>query len=66
MTMGLREEDKRYLEIILNRVLVCKEYKPAFGQGQKVALQEFRQLYGSDPFYSWFGLNDPLVYAAHR
>jgi hypothetical protein len=66
MTVDLHKEDKRYLGIILNRVLVCKEYKPAFGQGQKVALQEFEQLYGSDPFYSWFGLNDPLVYAAHR
>jgi len=66
MTTDWHETDKEYLEIILNRVLVCKEYRPAFGQGQKVTLSKFQQLYGSDPFYSWFGLNDALVYAAHR
>jgi hypothetical protein len=58
--------DKKYLEIILNRIRICREYKPAFGQGRKVSLQEFQRLYGSDPFYSWFGLDDPLMYAAHR
>lgn len=60
------ETDRKYLEIILNRINICKDYKPAFGQGQKVTLQEFQQLYGADVFYSWFGLNHPLVYAAHR
>ena len=23
-------------------------------------------MYGSDPFYAWFGLNHPLMYAAHK
>ncbi len=58
--------DDKYLEIILKRVHVCKEYRPAFGQGHQVPLAEFQRLYSSDPFYSWFGLDDPLLYAAHR
>ena len=57
--------DAQYLGIILNRLLVSKEYKPKFGQGEAITLEKFKQLYGSDPFYHWFGLNDPLVYAAH-
>jgi hypothetical protein len=67
MTVVLQNAmDDKYLEIILNRILVCREYRPAFGQGQKVTLAEFQELYGSDPFYSWFGLNNALIYAAHR
>jgi hypothetical protein len=59
MTVVLQNAmDDKYLEIILNRILVCREYRPAFGQGHKVTLAEFQELYGSDPFYSWFGLND--------
>ena len=61
-----RTADDEYLEIIFNRIRVCKQYKPAFGRGRKISFEEFQRLYGSDPFYSWFGLNDPLVYAAHR
>lgn len=65
MTVSSPEiDDNRYLEIILNRVRVCNEYKPAFGQGQKITFAEFQQIYGSDPFYTWFGLNNALVYAA--
>lgn len=58
--------DSKYLEIILNRVRACLDYRPALGTHNKTTWQDFRQLYGNDPFYSWFGLNDPLVYAAHR
>jgi hypothetical protein len=58
--------DDRYLDIVLERLLVCKHYKPKFGQGQKTSFEQFQILYGSDPFYAWFGLNHPLVYAAHR
>ncbi len=57
--------DSKYLNLLLNRVMVCKAYKPAFGQGKAVSLADFRQLYGADPFYGWLGLNHPLVYAAH-
>lgn len=60
------DQDRRYLEIIKKRVEVCKAYTPKFGQGASVSLEEFAQLYGADPFYSWFGLNNPLMYAAHK
>lgn len=62
------QRDERYLEIILRRIRVCKLYKPKFGQGQGVglSLDAFQQLYGGDPFYSWFGLDHPLMYAAHK
>lgn len=29
-------------------------------------LQQFHDLYGSDPFYSWIGLNSDLMYSAHK
>ncbi len=58
--------DARYLQIIVDHITTCKAYKPALGQGKPVSLEAFQQLYGADPFYAWFGLNDPLVYAAHR
>lgn len=40
--------------------------KLGHGQGGGVDLEGFRALYGADPFYSWFGLDDPLMYAAHK
>ena len=58
--------DDKYLEIVLERIQVCKQYKPKFGQGQETSFEEFQTLYGSDPFYTWFGLDNPLMYAAHR
>jgi hypothetical protein len=66
MTDLSKTQDDEYLRIILNRILVCKDYRPALGTRKKVSFDDFDRLYGSDPFYSWFGLNDPLVYAAHR
>ncbi len=29
-------------------------------------LEEFKRLYQADPFYTWFGLDSPFVYAAHK
>jgi len=63
--MGSETDDSKYLSFILDRIAVCKAYKPAFGQGQHVSLEDFQRLYGTDPFYGWLGLNHPLVYAAH-
>ena len=31
-----------------------------------VSLPDFKELYSSDPFYSWIGLNSDLMYAAHK
>lgn len=60
------EQDQKYLDLIVKRIKVSSIYKPKFGQGIAVSLEGFQQLYGSDPFYSWFGLNNPMVYAAHK
>jgi hypothetical protein len=35
-------------------------------QGDGLTLAQFRNLYQSDPFYNWFGLDNPLMYAAHK
>jgi len=48
---------------------VCAEYKPMFGKGRAeggLTLEQFRRMYGADPFYSWMGLDSPRMYAAHK
>ncbi len=58
-----------YLEILLAPIRTCKAYKPKFGQGSAttgLTLEQFQDLYQADPFYNWFGLDHPLMYAAHR
>ncbi len=59
-------QDERYLRILLESLRVCKAYKPKFGHGLGLTLARFRELYQSDPFYSWLGLDSPLMYAAHK
>jgi len=60
--------DERYLAVLLRPLAVCKVYRPMFGGGRKggLAVAEFQALYGADEFYAWFGLDSPLVYAAHK
>jgi hypothetical protein len=62
------DNDERYLAIVRDAIAVCLDYKPKFGKRGKdgLTLERFQQLYQSDPFYSWFGLDSPLVYAAHK
>lgn len=62
------ERDSKYLDIALNPIHVCASYKPKLGQGGKDgwALADFQRIYRSDPFYSWFGLDNPMMYAAHK
>lgn len=58
-----------YLKKFLDPLKVCKRYKPKMGQGGKeegVNLAQFLDLYGSDSFYSWIGLNSELMYSAHK
>jgi hypothetical protein len=66
--VALPNHDEQYLETILKAVGVCASYKPKFeqGRGGGYSLEDFRKLYGSDAFYSWFGLDNPLMYAAHK
>lgn len=61
-------DDARYLKTILDPIRVCARYKPKFGQGRGdgLSLDQFRTLYQGDPFYNWFGLDNPLMYAAHK
>ncbi|MDQ3687705.1 MAG: hypothetical protein M3430_19185 [Acidobacteriota bacterium] len=59
-------QDAKYLEIVLKKIYVCRAYKPKFGQGKNISFEEFKEIYGGDPFYWWFGLDHPLMYAAHK
>lgn len=60
--------DEEYFELLVNALKVCAEYKPMFGKGRSVGLtlEQFTKMYGADPFYSWMGLDSPLMYAAHK
>lgn len=61
--------DSTYLALVLEPIKVCGRYKPKFGQGNKgegLTLAQFQTLYQGDSFYSWFGLDNPLMYAAHK
>jgi len=64
----MNELDKKYLDIFLSPLYVCSDYLPAFGTSGKdgLSLADFQTLYGADEFYSWIGLDSPLVYAAHK
>ncbi|MEQ7420228.1 hypothetical protein ABQE70_11655 [Xanthomonas campestris pv. campestris] len=63
------QNDAAYLALVVNPIKVCAVYRPKFGQGAKgggLTLEQFQALYRSDAFYSWFGLDNPLMYAAHK
>jgi hypothetical protein len=63
------DEDARYLKIVVDPIRVCAHYRPKFGQGaggDGLTLAQFQKLYQSDSFYNWFGLDNPLMYAAHK
>jgi len=62
-------EDAAYLKAVLDPILVCAKYRPKFGQGaggEGLTLPQFQALYKADAFYAWFGLDNPLMYAAHK
>jgi len=62
------DRDERYLDTLIRPIRVCASYRPRLGHGSKagMSLSDFQNLYQQDPFYSWFGLNNPLMYAAHK
>src|SRR5450631_3473903 len=65
----MSNDDARYLKTVVDPIRVCAHYKPKFGQGASgdgLTLAQFQTLYQSDSFYSWFGLDNPLMYAAHK
>jgi hypothetical protein len=61
-------KDERYFILIQTALHKCLEYKPKFGKGRKegLSLEQFTALYSADPFYHWFGVDSPLMYAAHK
>ncbi|WP_303699060.1 hypothetical protein [Brevundimonas naejangsanensis] len=67
--MNIAANDNRYREILLTPIRVCAGYRPAFGTSrgeEEITLDAFNRLFGSDPLYSWLGLDSPLMYAAHK
>ena len=71
LTVTIREpgNDQRYLETFLIPIRKCRDYRPRFGQGNnndRFSLKEFKNLYSSDAFYAYIGLDSDLMYAAHR
>lgn len=67
--LPLNPNDTQYLELLLEPIRVCARYQPKFGQGSKgggLNLNQFQRLYQNDPFYNWLGLDNPLMYAAHK
>lgn len=58
--------ESRYLNLLIEALRKCRDYRPRFGSGGEMALEDFQKLYRADPFYSWFGLNSTEVYRAHR
>lgn len=64
----MKDRDVQYLEIIVERIRVCSNYKPKFGlgRGAGLTLGEFQDRYRGDSFYGWFGLDNPMMYVAHK
>jgi len=60
--------DDEYLQLLVRAIRVCGAYKPKMGRNDKTGLDLtiFRRLYQEDSFYHWFGLDNPLMYAAHK
>lgn len=61
--------NNQLVELFVTPLLECADYKPRFGNTSRqegFSLEAFLDLYGSDPFYSWIGLNTPYMYSAHK
>lgn len=61
--------NKELVELFVSPIRECMEYKPHFGDSSRTggySLPDFLSLYGSDPFYSWIGLDSPYMYSAHK
>lgn len=61
--------DERYLEIVTQPIRQSAEYRPRFGRSRSkegLSLDDFFALYREDPFCTWFGLDNPQLYAAHK
>ncbi len=62
-----QDRDKRYRETILKPLRTCAKYVPAMGgERSGTTLDQFKLLYGGDPFYHWVGIDSDFMYAAHK
>lgn len=61
-----KQREERYLNYLLDSIRAAARKPPQFGTGRDVSLDEFKGLYGDDPFYSWIGFDSELLYAAHK
>ncbi len=59
-------QDEEYIRIVIDPISACKNYIPKFGGSAGLTLSEFQSLYRADPFYSWLGLDSPLMFTAHK
>lgn len=61
-------KDERYLNIVLEPIYVCADYRPKMGHSSDTGyeLAAFQEMYRAGPFYNWLGLHNPLMYAAHK
>jgi len=64
----MTKQQERYREILIAPLRECALYTPKFGHSSSggYSLEEFQRLYGSDAFYKWLGLDNPLMYSAHK
>lgn len=62
------EQNIRYRDILIGPINECAQYMPKFGHGRNggFTLADFQTLYGDDSFYKWLGLDNPLMYSAHK
>ncbi len=61
--------DEKYMQIVIEPIRLSAQYRPKFGRGGRSAglsIDEFQNLYQGDSFYSWLGLDNALIYAAHK
>lgn len=60
--------NNKYREILIAPIRECANYSPKFGHGRSegISLTDFQNLYGQDCFYKWLGLDNPLMYSAHK
>ena len=64
----MTKRDQCYLNLLLDAIRTCSSYQPKMGKkgSHGVDFATFKKLYQADPFYHWLGLDNPLMYAAHK
>lgn len=60
------QRDERYRDIVLDPIRVCAAYKPRMGFVGITELSSFQEMYRADPLYGRLGLDNRLMYAAHK